>query len=75
MLDAGTTLLERSGWTVANEVHAGDPLTTLLKAVTEHRADVLMLGARATSGLERALLGSVANGALHHLPVPVLLAR
>ena len=70
---AGAARLERSGWTVKSEVRVGDPLASLLKAVAEHRADVVVLGARATGGLERALLGSVANGALNRSPVPVLL--
>ncbi len=72
---AGAARLERSGWTVKSEVRVGATLASLLKAVEEHRADVLVLGARATSGLERALLGSVANGALDRSPVPVLLVH
>ncbi len=72
---AGTAQLERSGWTAKGEVRVGAPLASLLKAVEEHRADVVVLGARATSGMERALLGSVANGALDRSPVPVLLVR
>lgn len=75
----GVALLKRSGWAVKGEVCFGAPLASLLKAVHEHRADVLMLGACATSGLEHAvenaLLGSVANGALDLSPVPVLLVR
>ena len=56
-------------------MRVGAPLATLLKAAEEHHADVLVVGARATGGLERALLGSVANGALNRSPVPVLLVR
>ena len=74
-LAVGAARLERSGWRAKGEVRVGAPLVTLLKAVAEHRADVLVLGARATSGLERALLGSVANGALNRSPVPVLLVH
>ena len=72
---AGAARLERSGWTAKTEVRVSAPLASLLKAVEEHHADVLVLGARATGGLERALLGSVANGALDRSPVPVLLVR
>lgn len=71
----GAVRLERSGWKAKIEVRVGAPLASLLKAVEEHRADVLVLGARATGGLERALLGSVANGALDRSPVPVLVVR
>ena len=69
---AGAARLERSGWKVKTEVRVGAPLASLLKAVAEHRGDVLVLGARATSGVERALLGSVANGALNSSPVVLL---
>ena len=44
---AGATRLERAGWTAKGEVRPGAPLAGLLEAVAEHRADVLMLGARA----------------------------
>lgn len=71
---AGVARLERSGWKAEGEVRVGAPLASLLKAVAEHKGDVLVLGARATSGLERALLGSVANGALNSSPA-VLLVR
>ncbi|MGQ0699051.1 MAG: universal stress protein [Panacagrimonas sp.] len=46
-LDAAAARLERSGWTIKSEVRVGDPLASLLKAVEEHRADVLILGAPA----------------------------
>ncbi len=69
------TRLETAGWMVKSEVRAGDPLASLLSAVNEHRADVLILGARAIHGVERALLGSVAKGALNRSKVPVLLVR
>lgn len=72
---AGATRLVRSGWTAKGEVRIGAPLASLLAAVEEHRADVLMLGARASGGLEHLLLGSVANGALDRSPVPVMLVR
>jgi nucleotide-binding universal stress UspA family protein len=72
---AAAAQLARSGWTVRGKVRSGAPLASLVEAVEEHRADVLMLGARATGGLEHLLLGSVANGALDRSPVPVLLVR
>lgn len=74
-LAAAARRLVAAGWKVTTEVHTGAPLATLVKAVVAHRAHVLVVGARATSGVERALLGSTANGALDHSPVPVLLVR
>jgi nucleotide-binding universal stress UspA family protein len=67
--------LARAGWTVRTMVRTGVPLPELLRAVGAVRADVLTLGARGVGGLERALLGSVADGALSHSPVSVLIVK
>ena len=67
--------LTKCGWSAKAEVRTGAPLSRLLSAVDDHRADVLVLGARAVSGVERAVLGSVANGALNRSRIPVLLVR
>ncbi len=74
-LDEAVTRLKRRGWSAKGEQRPGAPLEQLLRATDESRADVLVLGARAVSGIERALLGSVANGALNRSKVPVLLVR
>jgi len=39
------------------------------------KAHLLVVGARATSGVKRALLGSVAVGALNRCRVPVLVVH
>lgn len=74
-LDAAVPQLVRYGWAVKREVRVGASLVNVLGAADDHRADVLVLGARASSGVERALLGSVANGAMDRSSVPVLLVR
>jgi nucleotide-binding universal stress UspA family protein len=53
----------------------GEPLRDLLGAVATSRAQLLVLGARGTSGVRYLLLGSVAEGALNHSPVSVLVVR
>lgn len=67
--------LESVGWAASGDIRVGAPVLSLLEAVEEHRADVLVAGARATEGLERILLGSVAAALLDRSQVPVLLAR
>ena len=74
-VEAAARRLTRSGWTVRTEVRRGVPMTTLLRAVAAGQADVVVLGARGTGGVERWLLGSVAEGALARAPVPVLIAK
>lgn len=74
-LDAAAASLMRRGWHVTRMLRAGDPPGLLLQLVRERNADVLVVGATGKSGLVRAMLGSVAVGALNHSPVPVLIAR
>ena len=75
ILDSAVKRLRDARWTVTKEVRLGAPVAGLLKAADEHGADAVIVGARATSGLERALLGSVANAVLNRSRVPVLLVR
>jgi nucleotide-binding universal stress UspA family protein len=73
--DAAASLLKRAGWRTNVDIRSGPPLETLLKIAAERKGDVLVVGARSTSGLERVLLGSVAAGALNHSNIPVLVVR
>lgn len=64
-----------AGWRVDVAVTNAAPLESLLSAVTDSRADLLVVGATGASQLRRLLLGSVAQGALDRSPVPVLVVR
>jgi nucleotide-binding universal stress UspA family protein len=66
-------VLKGSGWAVRIDMRTGFALDTLLGAAEEHDNTVLIVGARAKRGMERALLGSVAEGAVNHSRVPVLI--
>ena len=67
--------LRRSGWRVRGEVRSGVPLSELLAAIRAARADLLVLGARGVGGVERFLLGSVADAATKRSPISVLIVR
>ncbi len=54
--------------TASSEVHG------LIEAAEEHRASLLVIGARANILADRFTIGSVANALLHASPVPVALA-
>ncbi len=74
-VDTAAARLERRGWKVERRVPAGVPLPELLRAVAAARANLLVVGARGVGGLERHLLGSVAEGALSRSPVSVLIVK
>jgi nucleotide-binding universal stress UspA family protein len=67
--------LKRLGWPARTMLAHGEPLRDLLGAVARSRAQLLVVGARGTSGVRYLLLGSVAEGALNHSPVSVLVVR
>lgn len=67
--------LRRIGWRSRTMLLHGEPLRDLLGAVATSRAQLLVVGARGTSGVRYLLLGSVAEGALNQSRVAVLIAR
>ena len=74
-VDAAARTLGSAGWRVETSVRSGVPIDELLKAAGEEGADLIVLGARGTSGLDRLLVGSVAEGMLKRASAPVLLVR
>ena len=74
-LNRAAAELKRSGWQTRTVLVHGEPLRDLLGAVAAARAQLLVVGARGSSGLRHLLLGSVAEGALNRCPVAVLVAR
>jgi nucleotide-binding universal stress UspA family protein len=67
--------LRRAGWRVRGVVRRGVPQTELLAAASAAHADVVVVGARGVGGVERLLLGSVAQSILSQSGVPVLVVR
>jgi len=73
--EAAASELRGAGWKVKTVVRTGSPLDELLAAAKAARAQLLAVGARGHGALERLLLGSVAEGALHRAPMSVLVVR
>lgn len=71
--EAAARRLRARGWRVRPVVRPGAPVDVLLAVAAEREADLLAVGARATGGLGRMLLGSVAAGVLDRSPIPVLI--
>ena len=74
-VEAVAAILARAGWRARGVVRSGVPLAELLAAVRAERADVLALGARGAGAVTHFLLGSVAEAALKHAPVEVLIVK
>ncbi len=77
MADRGAALaaelgFEAEGLTVADEVTVG---RTLVRLAHERDAQVIVVGARGHSRLERLFLGSTSRHVVEHAPCPVLVVR
>jgi nucleotide-binding universal stress UspA family protein len=47
----------------------------ILKFAKEHHSSLIVIGTHGRSGFDRLLLGSIAEGVMHHADVPVILVR
>ena len=56
-------------------VQIGTPVTEVVNAARDWPADLIVIGSHGRGGLERALLGSVAEGVMRHAACPVLVVR
>lgn len=65
----------RLGARASSEVREGFVTEQVVAAAADALADLIIVGTRGQSGLERLVLGSVARGVLHRAPVSVLVVR
>jgi nucleotide-binding universal stress UspA family protein len=56
-------------------VLSGSPASEIVKAAKEWTADLIVIGSHGRGGIQRALLGSVAEWVMRHAPCPVLIIR
>ena len=67
--------LERQGLTVVTEILPGEPVRGILFAAEAHDADLISLSTHGRSGIQHALLGSIAEAVLRQSTTPILLTR
>ena len=51
----------------------GDVASTIVKAATDFGADIIVLGSHSRRGLDKILMGSVAEKVLHHSTTPLFI--
>jgi nucleotide-binding universal stress UspA family protein len=56
-------------------VDSGQPIEAIVQYASTHGCDIIVMGSHGRSGIQRALLGSVAEGVVRHANVPVLIDR
>jgi len=65
----------QAGLTVVTEIVEGNPHEEILNYVTEHGIDMIIMGTHGRTGLDRVVMGSVAERVVRRSPVPVLTVR
>jgi len=71
-LEDATTELKQRFPKAKSLLRAGVPWEQVLASATQTKADLIVMGTHGRRGLERALLGSVAEKVVRMSPVPVL---
>ena len=71
-LEEATIELKQRFPAATSLLRAGAPWEELLAAASEVKADLIVMGTHGRRGLERALLGSVAEKVVRLSPIPVL---
>jgi nucleotide-binding universal stress UspA family protein len=63
------------GQNVRTSILYGDPVNEIIKFSQSMNADLIVVGTRGKSGIERLFLGSVAEGVVREAPCPVLVVK
>ena len=74
-LSYARSLLDAAGVEYECEVAKGDPAHTLIDICERFGCEMVVMGARGTSSLRSAMLGSVSNEVLHASSVPVMIVK
>jgi nucleotide-binding universal stress UspA family protein len=65
----------QAGLSVVTEIVEGSPFEEILDYVTEYSIDMVIMGTHGRTGLDRIVMGSVAERVVRRSPVPVLTIR
>jgi len=75
IVEQAKTLLEPSKLNVKTEILSGYPGEQIIDYASQHKPDLLVLGAKGLRGTLRILLGGVAQQVVEYAPCPVLIVR
>ena len=68
-------LLSKAGFTVQAAVEEGDPRATIVDRAVQWSPDLIAVGSRGRRGLDRLLIGSVAEFIVRHAHCTVMIVR
>jgi nucleotide-binding universal stress UspA family protein len=74
-LEKAQAVLDGAGIAYESEVATGDPAHTIIDISERFGCELIVMGARGTSTLRSAMMGSVSNEVLHASTVPVVIVK
>jgi nucleotide-binding universal stress UspA family protein len=74
-LRARDSVIRELGVAVRWIVREGGPAEAIVRAAVEEHADLIVIGTHGRSGLDRLLIGSVADRVVRRAPCPVMTVR
>jgi nucleotide-binding universal stress UspA family protein len=75
LLTRAAKFLAEAGFKAETLLREGDVRETILDTAQEWKADLIVIGSRGRSGVQRLLLGSVAEPVARHAPCSVEIVR
>jgi len=75
LLEAAMSSAKAAGRSVSGSVEDGHPSEIILSHAESERADLIVLGRRGISGIERFLLGGVSSSVVNHSKCDVLIVK
>lgn len=74
-LDTIASDLEQRGFEITHDVVSHDPVEAIAQAVAERDGSLVVMGSAGHSGIDRVILGSVAERTLRSVDAPVLVVK
>ena len=68
-------VLKRAGYTVQTAVEEGDPKSKIIDQASQWNAELIVVGSHGRKGIDRFLMGSVAESVSRHAPCSVEIVR
>lgn len=75
VVDAAVLRANKDGIAAQGRVFEGEPVYQIVTYARKINADAIVIGTHGRSGVNRLLMGSVAEGVLRSAPMPVLTVR
>jgi nucleotide-binding universal stress UspA family protein len=75
LVEKVTGKLRAAGFSVTPSLEEGDPTSKIIDVANEWKADLIVLGSHGRKGLQRFLMGSVAESVARHADCSVELVR